>query len=292
MTRPESFLTWVVVAIFASAAAVLYIVEVEDPSLRDSGGEAASTLSVAGSTTVLPFAQACAHEFKPEDGGIVVNVTGGGTDAGLARLAAGTINIAMASRKVGDAEMEALGARLSEYPVARDGISIVVSRPIRDAGVDGLSSDQLAAIYTGGIANWKELGGPDREIVAVSRSPGSGTGEIFSERVATPGALVYLESGSEVEEYVAGSDRAIGYLGLSLARDEDLGIVAYEGVVPSAATVWDGTYPLARTLYMYTRGKPDDDEMAFLDFVTGERGQAIAEDLGFVPISTGPGQKS
>ena len=289
--RPESVMTWVVVAIFASAAAVLYIVGVEDPTLRDSGGEAASTLSVAGSTTVLPFAEACAREFNREDGGIVVNVTDGGTDAGLALLAAGKIDIAMASRRVGDSEMEALGGRLSEHPIARDGISIVVSRAIRDAGVVDLSSDQLSAIYAGSIANWKELGGPDREIVAVSRSHGSGTGEIFSERVATPGASVYLESSSEVEEYVAESDGAIGYLGLNLARDDDLGIVAYEGVVPSAATISDGSYPLTRTLYMYTWGEPDGNEMAFLEFVTGERGQAISEDLGFVPISTKLGQK-
>ena len=55
--------------------------------------------------------------------------------------------------------------------------------------------------------------------------------------------------------------------------------------MPSAKTVKDGSYPLSRTLYMYTLGDPDDDERAFLEFVTGERGQAIAEDLGFVPLS-------
>lgn len=149
-----------------------------------------------------------------------------------------------------------------------------------------MSQDQLRAIYAGEIKSWKEIGGPDREIIAVSRSPGSGTGEIFSERVATPGSAVYRDSSAEVENYVAGSDRAIGYLGLNLVRDEDLGVVAYEGVVPSAETVKDGSYPLARTLYMYTEGDPDENERAYLDFVTGERGQTIAEELGFVPVST------
>jgi phosphate transport system substrate-binding protein len=95
-----------------------------------------------------------------------------------------------------------------------------------------------------------------------------------------------VETSEDVERYVAGSNRAIGYLGLNLASDDDLGIVAYEGTVPSAETVRDGSYPLARTLYMYTWGEPDEDERAYLEFVTGEKGQAIAESVGFVPIST------
>ena len=85
---------------------------------------------------------------------------------------------------------------------------------------------------------------------------------------------------------MAGSDGAIGYVGLNLARDEDVATIAYDGVMPSSETVKDGSYPLARTLYMYTEGEPDDEERAFLEFVTGERGQAIAEGMGFVPVST------
>jgi len=286
MTRPESVMTWVVVAIFVTAAAFFYFIGGEDPAFFDSSGGTVSTLSVAGSTTVLPFAEACAREFNREQKDVIVTVTGGGTDAGINRLAAGLAEIAMASRKVDDAEMEDLGGHLAEHPIARDAVSIVVSRPIREAGIDDLSQDQLRAIYTGEITSWKELGGPDREIIAVSRSPGSGTGEIFSERVATPGVAVYRDSSAEVEKYIAGSDRAIGYLGLNLVCNEGLGVVAYEGVMPSVETVKDGSYPLARTLYMYTWGEPDENEWAFLDFVTGEKGQTIAEELGFVPVST------
>jgi phosphate transport system substrate-binding protein len=285
MMRPESVMTWIVVAIFVAAGAVFYIMGGEELALRDSSGGAASNLSVAGSTTVLPLAEACAREFNREQMDVVVNVAGGGTDAGLRRLAAGTADIAMTSRRVGDSEMEALGAQLAEHRIARDAVSIVVSPSIREAGIDDLSSDQLRAIYAGEIKSWRELGGPDREIVAVSRYSGSGTGEIFSERVATPGAAVYRESSAEVEEFVAGSDGAIGYLGLNLARDEGVATIAYEGVVPSKKTVKDGSYPLARTLYMYTLGEPDGNERAFIEFVTGERGQAIAEELGFVPLS-------
>ena len=285
MMRPESVMTWIVVAIFVAAGAVFYIIEGEELALRDSSGGAASNLSVAGSTTVLPLAEACAREFNLGQKDVVVNVAGGGTDAGLRRLATGTADIAMTSRRVGDYEMEALGGHLAEHPIARDAVSIVVSPSIRESGIDDLSQDQLWAIYAGEIKGWKELGGPDREIIAVSRSSGSGTGEIFSERVATPGVSVYRESGFEVEEFVAGSDRAIGYLGLNLAQDEDVATIAYEGVMPSAKTVKDGSYPLSRTLYMYTLGEPDRNERAFLEFVAGERGQAIAEELGFVSLS-------
>jgi len=285
MMRPESVMTWIVVAIFVAAGAVFYIIGGDELALRYSSGGEASNLSVAGSTTVLPFAEACAREFNREQMDVIATVAGGGTDAGLRRLAAGTADIAMTSRRVGNSEMEAPGGHLAEHPIARDAVSIVVSPSLREAGIDDLSQEQLRAIYSGEIKSWEELGGPDREIVAVSRSPGSGTGEIFSERVATPGVSVYRDSSAEVEEYVAGSDRAIGYLGLNIAQDEGLATIAYEGVVPSMETVKDGSYPLSRTLYMYTWGEPDDDERAFLEFVTGERGQAIAEELGFVPVS-------
>jgi len=284
MTRPESVLTWVVVAVFVAAGAVLYLIA-GDELLRDHLEGASSTISVAGSTTVLPLAVACAAEFHKGQRDAVVTVAGGGTDAGIEELAAGKIDIAMASRKVGEGEMEGLGASFEEHPIALDGVAIVVSRPIFEAGVDELSRHQVSAIYSGDVASWKELGGPDLEIVAVSRSHGSGTGEIFSERVATPGVSIYLDSGADVERYVARSDRAIGYIGLNLAFDEELGVIAYEGVVPSAASVRDGSYPLARTLYMYTLGEADPEEVAFLEFVTGEGGRSIAEDLGFVPIS-------
>lgn len=186
----------------------------------------AAAVSVAGSTTVMPLVEACAEEFNKIQNMVRVSVTGGGTDAGLDRLAAGLAEIAMASRKVDAAEMGDLGGHLAEHPIARDAVSIVVSQLIREAGIDELSQDQLRAIYTGEITNWKELGGPDREIIAVSRSPGSGTCEIFNERVTTPGVAVYRESSAEVEKYIAGSDRVIGYLGLNLIQDEDLGVVA------------------------------------------------------------------
>jgi phosphate transport system substrate-binding protein len=286
MMRPESVMTWIVVAIFVAAGAVFYIIEGENLALGDSSRGEVSNLSVAGSTTVLPFAEACAQEFNRVQKDVVVYVAGGGTDAGLRLVAAGTADIAMTSRKVGDSEKETLGGQLAEHRIARDAISIVVSPSIREAGIDDLSSDQLRAIYSGEIENWRELGGPDRDIIAVSRSSGSGTGEIFSERVATPGAAVYRESSLEVEEFVAGSDGAIGYVGLNLARDEDVATIAYEGVTPSSETVKDGSYPLSRTLYMYTEGEPDDEERVFLEFVTGERGQAIAEGMEFVPVST------
>lgn len=285
MTRPESVMTWIVVAIFVAAGSVFYIIEGEELSLHDSSGGEASSLSVAGSTTILPLAEACAREFNLGQKDVVVKVAGGGTDAGIDLLAAGLADIAMASRRVDAAEMEALGGHSAEHPVARDAVSVVVSPSIREAGIDDLSEGEIREIYSGEIKNWKELGGPDREIIAVSRSSGSGTGEIFSERVATPGVSVYCDSSFEVEEYVTGSDRAIGYLGLNLAKGEDVATIAYEGVMPSAKTVTDGSYPLSRTLYMYTMGEPDDDERAFIEFVTGERGQAIAEELGFVPVS-------
>ena len=103
-----------------------------------------------------------------------------------------------------------------------------------------------------------------------------------------PGARRYLRNSPFTSLQDRASVRtglsAIGYLGLNYIMDGALAAIAFEGVEPSVETIKDGSYPLARELYMVTYGEPTEDAQAFLDFVTGDDGQAIAEELGFVSI--------
>ncbi|HOI68954.1 MAG: phosphate ABC transporter substrate-binding protein [Methanothrix sp.] len=258
--------------------------------LLAAGGAAA--LSVSGSTTVLPFGVQCAEEFNAAQSAVQVSVTGGGSGVGIKNVAEGISDVAMASRPVKDSEKEAYpDEEFVEILVAYDAVCIAVSQAVYDAGVTELSAEEVRAIYNGEITSWAQLGGDDEEIYVLGREVGSGTRDTFNEMVMgsdkaeTPGVTTSHGSNAEVKTAITSSDSAIGYLGLNYVLDGDLGVIAYEGVEPSSETVKDMSYPLARELYMVTYGESSEESQAFLDFVTGEDGQAIAEELGFVSIT-------
>jgi len=252
----------------------------------------AAALSVSGSTTVLPLGALAAEEFNAAQSEIQVSVSGGGSGVGIKNVAAGISDIAMASRHVKDSEKEANPDKeFVEHLVAYDAICIAVSKAVYDAGVTELTLDDVRAIYNGEIKNWAQLGGEDKEIYVLAREVGSGTRDTFNEMVMgsdkaeTPGVTTNHGSNAEVKTALTRSDKAIGYLGLNYVQDGELGVIALDGVIPTAETVRDGSYPLARELFMVTYGEPSEEASAFLEFVTGEEGQALADELAFVSIN-------
>lgn len=279
-----------IVAIFLAVAVVLGLIFFLGDDQQNGSAQRSGKFSVVGSTSALPFVAICAEEFNYCQDDLFVSVTGCGTGVGIKSLASGIADIAMASRDVKAEEVEIYGDRFEPFPIAIDAVCIAVSQDVRDGGVGEISRDQLFSIYNGEIDGWKDLRGSDEPIEAIAREDGSGTRDVFNEVVMerrdheTPGADSYRGSNAEVWAAIASGEGAIGYISRNYAKGDDLAALAYEGVEPSAKTVEDGSYPLARTLYLYTWGEPDDDERAFIEFVSGERGQAIAEDLGFVPV--------
>ena len=250
----------------------------------------AAVVKVAGSTTVMPLVEASAEEFNRIQDGVRVSVSGGGTGVGIKNVAEGLADIAMASRDVKAEEIATYGDRFVETLVAYDAIAVVVSDPIYEAGITGLSRDEVKAIYSGEVANWKEVGGPDERIYVVAREVGSGTRDTFNEMVMgraeaeTPGVSTSHGSNAEVKTAVTRSDKAIGYLGMNYVEGGALRAIAYEGVAPSDETVKAGSYPLSRELHLYTFGEARTETRAFIDFILSEEGQKIVAESGFVPV--------
>ena len=234
-------------------------------------------------------------ELYPE---VRLSVTGGGSGTGIAALINGTVDIANASREMKAAEVEAAevqGTSPVEFTVARDAIAIVVhlSNP-----VDQLTFRQVSDIYTGKITNWKAVGGEDRPIVLLSRESNSGTYVFFLENVVrmgnedsdllfSPGTLL-MPSSEGITSEVRHNPNAVGYDGLGYVTSEEKVVaVALDAdgpyVLPSVETVNDGSYPIARPLFMYTAGEPAGHIAAYLDWVQGE-GQQLVPELGFVPL--------
>lgn len=250
----------------------------------------AESVRVSGSTTVLPLAEATAEAFNEAQDDYQALITGGGTGVGIKNAAEGNSDIGMASREVTSDEKKQFGDEFVENLVGYDGIVIAVSKQIYDAGVTELSKEQVKKIYSGEINNWEDVGGPDELILVIAREQGSGTRDTFNEDIMgnkaaeTPGVNTVAGSNAEIRTAITGGDNAIGYLGFSYVQDGAVGSISLDGVEPTAESIKDGSYELARKLYFYTFGEAKPGAQAYIDFVLSSEGQQIAEENGFVPV--------
>lgn len=248
---------------------------------------AADSLTIQGSSTVLPIAQRAAEVYMEQNPDVNISVRGGGSGNGIAALIDSACDIADASRFIKDKEVKNAiekGVYPVPHRVAMDGIAVVVN-PANS--VEELSLEQIKDIYTGKITNWKELGGKNQEIVIISRDSSSGTFEVFEELVlggakVAPTALLQASNGA-VAGVVAETKGAIGYVGLGYLSG-GLKAVKVNGVLPNNATVASGKFPIARPLFMFTNGWLEGLAADFINFVLCAEGQKIVGEQGYVPL--------
>jgi phosphate transport system substrate-binding protein len=258
---------------------------------KEISSEGSQDIFLKGSDTVLPLAQAEAEEFMIENSGKSISVTGGGSGVGITALIDGEVDIATASREIKAEEIKAArtnGINPVEHAIAYDGISVIVNpqNPVSE-----LTFGQLRGIYNGSISNWKEVGGEDRPIVAISRDSSSGTYEYFKEEVLLgdeyrPDALTQPATGGIIGE-VSQNPNAIGYIGVAYLDGSVKGLNLNRGngsVAPSPENITSSAYPLARLLYFYTNGEPSGLTKEFIDFVMSEKGQNLVSEVGYFPI--------
>jgi len=243
-------------------------------------------LQIAGSTTVLPIAEECARIFMENNPGSQVYVSGGGSSHGIKSVAEDVIDIGDASRDLKDSEKEQY-TDLVTHAIAKDGVAIIVhpSNPIND-----LTITQLQGIYTGEITNWKDIGGKDIEIMVVSREGGSGTRDCFEQAVLKPiekdvtKYAIIQDSNGKVRTTIAGSEQGIGFISLGYVNS-DVKAVKLDGIEPTIESIRSGDYAISRTLWMITKGNPDGNEQAFLDFVLSDQGQNIVSEVHYITLN-------
>ncbi|HCL78464.1 MAG TPA: phosphate ABC transporter substrate-binding protein [Synergistaceae bacterium] len=255
--------------------------------LAFSGMAFAAEIVMNGSTTVLPIAQSAAEKYMAANPEAKISVSGGGSGNGIKAIIDGTTDIANASRFIKTDEVKAAvekGVYPVPFAVAMDALLPIVhpENPVSD-----LSIEQLQGIYTGKIANWKEVGGEDKPIAVVGRDTSSGTYETWNEFIlkkerVTPKALIVASSGAMLTT-VAQNKNAIGYDGIGYVN-KTVKALKVGGKTGSAETAIDGTYPLSRSLYMFTKGWPTGEVMKFLNYLLSDDGQKIVAETGFVPL--------
>jgi phosphate transport system substrate-binding protein len=260
-----------------------------------------ASIQNTGSDTLVNLALAWAEAYMNANPDVRISVTGGGSGTGITALINGTVHIANASREMSKEEISAAkknGITPVRFTVALDGIAVVANK---ENPVSGLTIQQLSDIYTGKISDWREVGGESRPIVRLSRESNSGTYVYFLEQVVRLGdknnealfspETLLMPSSEGISEEVAHNPNAIGYDGLGYVTPEQKVIAVAHAeagpyVRPSVSTVLDGSYPIARALYMYTAGEPSGVVKDYLNWILAE-GQALVPDLGFVPLERG-----
>lgn len=247
--------------------------------------EVSGRLSIAGSTSVQPLAEALAEAFQARYPKVEVDVQGGGSSVGVKSAGQGTVDIGTASRDIKDSEKQ-------EFPdlvvttIARDGIAVIVHPDVK---VDNLTKEQVRDIFAGVITNWKEVGGADRPIVVVSREEGSGTRGAFQEMVMggeeppiVETAILQPSSGA-LRTTVASTPDSIGYISFGYL-DNSVKAIAIGGVKPTVENALNGTYPVVRPFNFVTRGEPTGLVKFFINFVLSSDGQQIVADEGYIAV--------
>ncbi|HEC14951.1 MAG TPA: phosphate ABC transporter substrate-binding protein [Sedimenticola sp.] len=255
-----------------------------------------------GSDTLVNVAQAWAEQYAKIHPEVAVAVSGGGSGTGIAAMINGTVDIANASRKMKKKELklaEKHGQNPVEHVVGYDALAVFVHP---DNPIKSLSFAQLKQIYgrKGKFSKWTDLGVQvpgckNQEIVLVSRQNNSGTYAYFKKAVLGRKGKYRMgtrdmHGSKDVVDLVEKTPCAIGYSGLAYATDHvKMVCVAKEDggpcVIPSVATASDGSYPIARPLFMYTNGEPQGKVKDYLDWILSDVGQCIILKKGYAPVN-------
>jgi phosphate transport system substrate-binding protein len=246
------------------------------PACRGGGGQ--TELTLAGSTSIQPFADKWAEVFMEKRPGLGVNVQGGGSSAGIQACKSGACQIGMSSRDLKGDERD-----LVEIVVARDGLAVIVhpSNPVKGAKIA-----EIKQIFAGDLKNWKYLGGLNRSITVVTREEGSGTRGAFQDLVMGKTRIyrgaITEDSNGTVREIIAHDPYAIGFISLGLVNDR-VRALDLDGATPNEEHIADGSYKLVRPFLFVSRGEPAGLAREFVDFVLSEEGQALIRKEGLLP---------
>jgi phosphate transport system substrate-binding protein len=249
-------------------------------------------ITVKGSDTMVILAQKWAEVYMKSNPGTAIQVTGGGSGTGISALINGATDIAISSRKMKRTEMDKMKQKYNtlgvEIACAKDGITVFLHPSNK---VKELTLKQLGQIYRGEIKNWKEVGGADQKIKLYGRENSSGTYVFFQEHVVegdyAPSCQT-LPGTAAVVNAVKKDPNAIGYGGAAYAEGIEICKVKKDdnspGVLATAETIKNDTYPVSRYLFMYIKNKPTGELKKYIDWILSPEGQKLVVDMGYFPV--------
>ncbi|MCP5246340.1 MAG: phosphate ABC transporter substrate-binding protein [Burkholderiales bacterium] len=242
-------------------------------------------LILTGSSTVAPLISEIARRFESQFPGVRIDVQTGGSSRGINDVRKGIADIGMVSRALKPDEDD-----LRAFTIALDGISLIVhaSNPVAS-----LSTLQIAAIFTGNITRWSDVGGTDARITVVNKAEGRSTLELFLNYFQLKNSMVkpHIIIGDNAQgiKTVTGNRNAIGYVSIGAAEYEvrrgvPVRLLALDGVDASVANVHNGVFPLSRPLNLVTATTPSNLAQQFIMFAQSSQVHDLIKAQYFVPV--------
>lgn len=256
-------------------------------STDSSSSDLEGTITAAGSSALKPLVDEASQKFIEKNPNVSITVDAGGSGEGLKQVSEGTVTIGNSDVSA-EEKLDADQAKeLVDHQVCVVTMAPIVNKDVTEAGVKDLSTDQLIGIFTGQITNWKDVGGPDEDIVLVTRPSSSGTRATF-EKYALNGNAEAENKSMETDDSgvllknVSDTKGAIGYVALSyLVDNKDVDAVSIDGVAPTLENTYNGTYKVWTMEHMYTKGKGSKADKAFIKYLMSDDFAKTCEKLGY-----------
>lgn len=256
-------------------------------STDSSSSDLEGTITAAGSSALKPLVDEASQKFIEKNPNVSITVDAGGSGEGLKQVSEGTVTIGNSDVSAEEKLNADQAKELVDHQVCVVTMAPIVNKDVTEAGVKDLSTDQLIGIFTGQITNWKDVGGPDEDIVLVTRPSSSGTRATF-EKYALNGNAEAENKSMETDDSgvllknVSDTKGAIGYVALSyLVDNKDVDAVSIDGVAPTLENTYNGTYKVWTMEHMYTKGKGSKADKAFIKYIMSDDFAKTCEKLGY-----------
>jgi len=283
-------------------------VDADIPSYKKASG-VSGNLSSVGSDTLANLMTLWAEEFKRAYPNVNIQIQAAGSSTAPPALTEGTSNVGPMSRKMKAKELESFekkfGYKPTAIPVAIDALAVFVNKdnPVKGlsiAQVDGIFSSTQKCKEASNISKWSDAGMSGKlgnmDIQLYGRNSVSGTYGYFKKKALCKGdykATVNEQPGSaSVVQSVSTSLNAIGYSGIGYkttgVRALPLSKKGTDYVAATPDNAINGTYPLARFLYVYVNKAPNKPlsplEREFIKMVLSQQGQEVVVKDGYIPL--------
>jgi phosphate transport system substrate-binding protein len=249
----------------------------------------AQKLVIKGSDTLgAKLVPMVAEEYRAANPGVSFEIAAEGSTTGLTAIIDGTADIGMSSRRARPTELSggaAKGKTLKPIIVCYDGMAVIVNAnsPLTD-----LTKRQIEQIFTGDVTDWSAVGGNAGTISVYTRNTSSGTYSDWKDlamkkRDYAPSSQK-MAGNEQIAAEVAKNPNGIGYVGLAYINAPGIKVISIEGGLPTKESVLSKKYPYARPNFFYTNGDPTGEAAKFIEYMLGEKGQAIVAKVGFIPV--------
>ncbi len=266
--------------------AVLMCIPVSAGAQKTAADQLTGKLVITGASTLAPLIAEIGKRFESLYPAVRIDVQSGGSSRGVADARQGLADIGMVSRAMKEDERD-----LSAFPVARDGVCPILHQ---ENPVQALTDEQVVAIYTGKITNWKAVGGTDAPITVVNKAEGRSTLEVFLHYFKLKNvdikAQVVIGENEQGVKTVAGNRNAIGYVSIGTAEYDaahgvPIKLLPIGGVAASTESVGKGIFPLSRPLHIVTRTPPIGLAKAFIEYAQSKAVHDLIRQQYFVPLA-------